>query len=179
MNSGYIRIIERSEYKDNTKNLFLQRLQQGGLTRDENSEDHFSVFFLPYDPITKKVLIGSHKKSGLNLPNGGHVDKGEMPPQTLAREFKEELGLDLNEYQVHGRSYLTITEIENPSKQFCKRHYDIWYFVKVDQDNFNFDPELAAIEFDHLEWVGSKEIKTLDTPSAVSEAILYLQENLF
>lgn len=44
-------------------NLFQKRLNQGKLTRDENPETHFCVYFLPYNPQNKKVFLVHHKKS--------------------------------------------------------------------------------------------------------------------
>lgn len=41
-----------------------------------------------------KVLLLKHKKLGMWLPPGGHVDDGETPDQAALRELKEEAGLD-------------------------------------------------------------------------------------
>ena len=56
---------------------FTERLKEGGLTRDEKPETHFCAYFLPYDEEIKKIFIIHHKKSGLWLSPGGHIDKGE------------------------------------------------------------------------------------------------------
>ena len=69
------------------------RLAQGHLTRDDGNMSHFCCYFLPYNPDTKQVFIVHHKKSGLWLSPGGHIDQGETLMQTLNREIEEELGV--------------------------------------------------------------------------------------
>lgn len=41
-----------------------------------------------------RVLLLKHKKLGLWLPPGGHIDEGETPDQAALRELKEETGLE-------------------------------------------------------------------------------------
>lgn len=43
----------------------------------------------------KKVLLVNHKKLGVWLYPGGHVEKNETPDQAVIRETKEETGLDI------------------------------------------------------------------------------------
>lgn len=43
----------------------------------------------------QKVLLIHHRKSGLWLPPGGHMDLHETPDSALVREIKEELNLDI------------------------------------------------------------------------------------
>jgi len=42
-----------------------------------------------------KVLLVHHKKLDLWLPVGGHIEKDETPDQTLLREIKEEVNIDV------------------------------------------------------------------------------------
>jgi len=42
-----------------------------------------------------KVLLIYHKKLNSWLPPGGHIEKNETPDDAVKREFKEELGLDV------------------------------------------------------------------------------------
>jgi len=43
-----------------------------------------------------KVLLIHHRKSGLWLPPGGHMDFQETPDRALKREIKEELNIDVD-----------------------------------------------------------------------------------
>lgn len=42
-----------------------------------------------------KVLLIHHKKRGLWLPPGGHIDKNETPDEAVKRELREELELEV------------------------------------------------------------------------------------
>lgn len=42
-----------------------------------------------------KVLLIHHRKLGLWLPVGGHIEENETPDQALLREIKEETGIDV------------------------------------------------------------------------------------
>ena len=41
-----------------------------------------------------KTLLLKHKKLGLWLPPGGHIDEGETPDEAAVREVREETGLE-------------------------------------------------------------------------------------
>ena len=41
-----------------------------------------------------KVLLIHHRKLGLWLPVGGHIQENETPDESLLREIKEEVGID-------------------------------------------------------------------------------------
>src|SRR5258708_633265 len=85
-------IVETVDTTLQIKEVYLRRLTEGLLTRDENLEDHFCVYFAGFSSSDKTVFIGHHKKSDLWLFNGGHIDKGETPTDALLREISEEWG---------------------------------------------------------------------------------------
>ncbi|MDD5182415.1 MAG: NUDIX domain-containing protein [Candidatus Nanoarchaeia archaeon] len=58
-----------------------------GMTRD-----FVSTIFIVKD---RKVLLIKHKKLGLWLPVGGHIEPNETPEEAAVREAKEESGLDI------------------------------------------------------------------------------------
>ena len=41
------------------------------------------------------VLLHPHKKLGLWLPPGGHIDAPELPDDAAVREVREEAGIDI------------------------------------------------------------------------------------
>ena len=146
---------------------FLDRLEQSSeLTRDEGNVSHFCAYFLPYNPKTKQVFIVHHKKSGLWLSPGGHIDKGELLLDTLNREIKEELGLE-NFFSTLPQPFLiSITPISNPI-QPCEEHLDIWFLMQTDDLNFNVDPQ----EFHATKWVSLDETKSIVADPANLKAI--------
>src|SRR5665213_1066199 len=125
---------------EETRVSYLKRLEEGAFTRDENPKTHFCAYFLPYNEKSRKVFMIHHKKSGLWLSPGGHIDKGEGLLETLNREINEELGVKSFFKELPPPFLLTITPIENTT-QPCKTHFDIWYLVKTDGSKFNFSAE--------------------------------------
>lgn len=145
---------------------YVKRAKEGRLTRDENPQSHTCVYFLPYNSKTKQVFMIHHKKSGLWLSPGGHVDKGEDLLQALNREIEEELGIVTFFKKVVTPFLLTITPIEN-MVQPCKEHFDIWFLMKTDGSDFNVDPK----EFHSAKWSTIPEAKVIVTDPANLNAL--------
>ncbi|MBU1104604.1 NUDIX domain-containing protein [Candidatus Parcubacteria bacterium] len=164
--------------EDGIKTRFSKRAEEGALTRDENPITHFCVYFAAYDPKSQQVFIGHHKKSGLWLFNGGHIDKGEMPLEALEREVREEWGKNTQLNGNYEPSLLTITEIDNPAKQKCRLHYDIWYFIPLNKDSFAPEETLLEKEFHQTGWKTVSEARQLITDTNTLLA-LYEIEKLF
>ena len=157
---------------DSISDQFIQRLSEDQLlTRDENPRTHYCVYFAAYDPTAKEVFIGHHKKSGLWLFNGGHIDRGETPEEALLREIGEEWGLKINLDLIGEPKLLTITEINNPTKQTCTRHYDIWYFVPVEKERFMPAEALLSKEFYKTDWLSPAKAQTIITDPGTLKAI--------
>lgn len=172
------RIIQETVASRTIKEEFISRLNAGAITRDENPRSHFCTYFPAYDPQAKAVFIGLHKKSGLWLFNGGHIDKDETPNEAVQREIEEEWG-SKQKMTIPAPSLLTITEIENPKKQTCEHHFDIWYFFAVNKTNFTPDPLLLAQEFYEWGWKSVHDtrplIKNKETLLALGEIELLFQ----
>jgi 8-oxo-dGTP diphosphatase len=70
-----------------------------------------------------------HRKAGLWLPTGGHLEAGEIPADTIRREAPEELGIEAAFTSLGPRPlFITVTEtIGRPDV----RHTDVslWYLV--------------------------------------------------
>ena len=139
---------------------FKQRLGQGLLTQEENPLSHFCVYFLPYNPENKKVFIVHHKKSGLWISPGGHMDKGETVWETANREINEELGVKSFFKETPPPFLLTITPIDSQAYA-CKLHFDIWCLVQTDGKDFDIDGQ----EFFDTKWLTIGEARQVVTNS--------------
>ncbi len=158
---------------------YLERLKEGKLTKHENQQSHFCAYFAAIDPVAKEIFAGSHKKAGLWLVNGGHIDEGETLKETLKREIDEEWGLRYEDLDVSEPELLTITEIYNPEKQPCLEHFDVWHFVVVDKNSFNPDKGKMSKEFHENRWLGMEDARKLFIDKNHNEAVDFLEDNLF
>jgi 8-oxo-dGTP diphosphatase len=87
------------------------------------------------------VLLVDHKNAQLWLPSGGHVEPGEHPRAAVARELREELGLEFGN-ATEAPLMLTISETVG----MTAGHTDVslWYVVNADRR--------VALEFDTQEF---------------------------
>ena len=88
----------------------------------------------------KVLLIKASKAkkwNGKYTPLGGHIEKGEMPIDTVRREFVEELDFNLTK-QTIDLFDLSIKDVSGNPLHKCKLHFDFWYLVDVPKINFNF-----------------------------------------
>jgi len=98
------------------------------------------------------ILLADHKNAQLWLPSGEHVEEGEHPRETVARELQEELGL------------VAAHDIEEPLMVTCTTtvgltagHVDVslWYVVKTDRkQSIRFDEG----EFAQIRWFKVSEV---------------------
>lgn len=166
-------ITERLRYYKEVSERFIGKLQDGSsLTRDENPESHFCVYFVPYDPKEKRVFIGNHKKSGLWLMPGGHIDHTDKTiDAAVRREIKEELNWELPSDVALNPFLITRTVITNP-KQTCKEHLDMWYLISTASQSFEFDTR----EFSSARWMSLRVAKRLVTDPASKQALVLIEE---
>jgi 8-oxo-dGTP pyrophosphatase MutT (NUDIX family) len=116
---------------------------------------HLVVYFIPFDapPNTAGgcLLLGDHRKSGLWLPPGGHVEDGEDPRQAVIREAREELGIEAE--CGNGRPFfLTVTPTVGASS-----HLDVslWFVLPVSRHEARIAPDPR--EFKSVRWFGLDE----------------------
>jgi 8-oxo-dGTP pyrophosphatase MutT (NUDIX family) len=110
---------------------------------------HLVVYFIPVDAASRCLLLGDHRKSGLWLPPGGHVEDGEDPRQAVIRETREELGIPA-EFADDKPFFLTIT----PTNE-ADSHLDVslWFVLRVARKaQLNPDPrEFKDVRWFHLD----------------------------
>lgn len=166
-------------FSGETAEIFRQRLRAGKLTKQENPQSHFCAYFAAADYKSKQLFIGHHKKSGLWLFSGGHIDEGELLLETVKREINEEWGLNGNDFKIETPALLTATEIYNPTKQPCRLHLDIWHFINIDKDTFDPDPCKLAEEFYTMEWMDLTKARQLVTDPSTILALDFIEANYF
>ena len=99
--------------------------------------------------------------------------------ETLTREISEEWGLNANDFEIKPPAFLTLTEINNPTKQPCNWHYDIWSFIAVDKNNFQPVEEKLLEEFHEAGWKNLVEARVLIKEKNTLLAIDFVEKELF
>lgn len=120
---------------------------------------HVVSYFLLRDPVDGSVLLVDHRKAGLWLPTGGHVDPGEDPVETVKREAREELGVDaVFASDPCEPSFVTVTETTGPAGH---RHTDVsLWFLLVGSRAQSLTPDMR--EFASVRWWTPPEISAAD-----------------
>lgn len=115
---------------------------------DKNIEKHFTASALVINKANR-VLLVNHKKLGVWLYPGGHVEINETPDETLVREVKEETGLDVTIISNKDESLANIetgvSVLHQPYAILCEKirsnpehyHVDLVYRCKIINDNLN------------------------------------------
>ena len=110
---------------------------------------HLVVYFVPVDAANRCLLLGEHRKSGLWLRPGGHVEDGEDPRQAVRREADEELGISAEFHPgLGGESpfFLTVTPTTGPDSHL---DVDLWFALRVGRETrLTPDPR----EFNNVRW---------------------------
>lgn len=102
------------------------------------------------------ILLVDHRNAQMWLPTGGHVEPDEDPRQTVVRESKEELGIDVSLKQLCPPVLVTVTETVG----LTAGHTDIslWYVVNFSRSRpLQFDTE----EFVRVRWFSFAEASTV------------------
>lgn len=96
---------------------------------------HLGVYglILEDENIVLIKKIGGPYGGKLDLP-GGTIEWGEKPEETLVREIKEEVGIDVICYEIFDANSITF-EWEHKGELECGHHIGIFYKVnKYDKD---------------------------------------------
>lgn len=119
---------------------------------------HLVSYFVVLDDARERLLLVAHRKAGLWLPAGGHVESGEDPWATVIRECHEELGIEAVASPITSERpfFLTVTPTRGQ-----RMHTDVslWYLLNADADTITtYDQG----EFDAIRWLSDKQ--TLEEP---------------
>jgi 8-oxo-dGTP pyrophosphatase MutT (NUDIX family) len=115
-------------------------------TSIERFEHHLPRLERPYDehadPVhvtgsaivvgPRGVVLHLHKRLGLWLQPGGHVDEGETPADGALREAREETGLDVRHAGPGGTPQLVHVDVHPGPKGHT--HLDVRFLLEADGD---------------------------------------------
>ncbi len=115
---------------------------------------HLVSYFVVRDDERRNLLLVAHRKAGLWLPAGGHVEQGEDPWAAVVRECREELSIQAVPSPLTGPRplFLTVTSTRGPGA-----HTDVslWYLLTADAEDITaYDQE----EFSAIRWLSPEQV---------------------
>ncbi len=123
----------------------------------ERTGRHFTVAV--FVVREKKVLLHRHRKLGMWLPPGGHIEENELPDEAAVREVFEETGLRVELVSERRQDIFDPVQLHRPAGVQLEnigpghQHVDLIYFARP----------IGSIEIaesyseDRVGWYGSKE----------------------
>jgi 8-oxo-dGTP pyrophosphatase MutT (NUDIX family) len=93
---------------------------------------------------TDRVVLHKHKRLGLWLQPGGHIDEGELVADAAVREVREETGLVVQ--HVHGEPLLIHVDVHPGPRGHT--HFDVRYLLVAPDE----DPHPGAGESPDAAW---------------------------
>lgn len=120
---------------------------------------HLVSYCVVLDEPRNELLLVAHRKAGLWLPSGGHVEPMEDPWHTVRRECREELHIEAVPASAVGDCplFLTVTRTRGQGP-----HTDVslWYVLRAEAGQVtSFD----EAEFDAIKWLSLEQV--LATPT--------------
>lgn len=113
----------------------------------------------------QKVLLHLHKKLGIWIPVGGHIDRDELPENAALREIKEESGLDVKMYNPDKQIKMgNVKQLFRPMHILLEdinqfhQHIDFIYYASAKSDKVS--PQNG--ETNNLKWFTADEVKELE-----------------
>ena len=118
-------------------------------------KDHVALSSWVLSPDSSEVLMTHHRKLGIWVKLGGHVDGQAEILQAAIREAQEESGI-LNIHPVSTELFdLDIHRIPENPKEAAHLHYDTRFLLQAETSIFKISHEsldLAWVPLDHLEY---------------------------
>jgi 8-oxo-dGTP pyrophosphatase MutT (NUDIX family) len=115
---------------------------------------HLVSYFVVIDEDQRRLLLVAHRKAGLLLPTGGHVEPMEDPWDAVRRECSEELGVEAVALEAFGERPLFVTVT---ATRGVGSHVDVslWFAVRATVASISsYDEE----EFSAIRWLTPEEI---------------------
>ncbi|HEY5111750.1 MAG TPA: NUDIX domain-containing protein [Acidimicrobiales bacterium] len=126
--------------------MTLERLTWPGSVFSESENDHH-VTSSAFIVSSRGVILHRHRRLGIWVQPGGHVDEGESPEEACVRESKEETGLD-----GHHLNPVNIFHVDVHPGPKGHTHYDLRYVLvssPVDPEPLEGEsPDVFWFDFD-------------------------------
>lgn len=117
-------------------------------------ETHLAVYTALFDSEHNKLLVVNHRKAGLWLVGGGHVEVDEDPWKTVVRECQEEFAVTATPSTIAGSQpfFFTMTRTRG-----AYSHIDasLWYVLAAQTGSVTWFDEH---EFTGIQWLSLAEI---------------------
>lgn len=126
---------------------FLTELDRLPSPFDEHADPvHVTASAIVLNPAGDAVLLHRHKRLGLWLQPGGHIDGGEHPADAAAREVREETGIARVRHVAASPEVVHVDVHPGPKGH---THLDLRYLVEADGE-----PAPGRDESQDVRWFG-------------------------
>jgi 8-oxo-dGTP pyrophosphatase MutT (NUDIX family) len=121
----------------------------------------------------RHVILHRHRRLGIWLPPGGHIEPGELPDEAAIREVMEEAGIEIvltgerglpQDYPDQPRQLMRPEGIQLETIGPDHEHIDLIYFARPRAEGETM-PSLA----DGMVWVDARQLSDLDLHQEVRD----------
>ncbi len=132
-----------------------------------------------FDKLHKKVVLVHHKKLGVWMYPGGHVEEGEFPHEAALREVMEETGLHAkflkdqrtikeDDFARQVKTPFAVLLEDVPYKDEHHEHCDFIYVAETKNDALQLNEEEAT----EIRWFDAEGVRNVETFENIRQMML-------